>query len=114
MVRTNIKELKELKGVTLGNNVVSSLELNIVAHFGNEISFKIICRNIIPYSGYNNNSNLSDIIKDLFEVLDLSCEDGIWLSKISNVPCRLIFNEDEAIGIANFMTDKYVLFNDWI
>lgn len=63
-------------------------------------------------SGYNNISNLGYIIRAFFEVIGLSEEDGLRLSEIKNVPCRLIFEGglgSRCVGFGHFMKDKFVL-----
>lgn len=115
-----IKTEAELREMEYGvkNDIIEKVDVNTIAHFGNATCLEIMCSNICPMSGYNNTGNLGFIIRALIELLDLSQEDGLRLSKIKNVPCRLVFNEPEcgwgssAIGIGNFMKDKFVLIKD--
>lgn len=115
-----IKTEAELRNMGYGvkNDIIEKVDVNTIAHFGNATCLEIMCSNICPMSGYNNTGNLGFIIRALIELLDLSQEDGLRLSKIKHIPCRLVFNEPEcrwgssAIGIGNFMKDKFVLIKD--
>ena len=102
-------------GCVIMNNVIEKVDVNTIAHFGNVTCLEIICKDICPMSTYNNTGNLGFLIRALIELLDLSEEDGLRLSKIKNIPCRLVFNDAKCswgstcIGIGNFMNDKFVL-----
>ena len=116
MIKTEA-ELRDL-GYGIKNDIIEKVDVNTIAHFGNATCLEILCSNICPMSSYNNTGNLGFVIRALIELLDLSREDGLRLSKIKNVPCRLVFNEPDcswgssAIGIGNFMKDKFVLIKD--
>ena len=106
-------------GNSIGNNIIENVDVNIVAHFGNLTCFEIVCRNVCPMSGYNNTQRLGFLLKAFVELFDLSEEDGLRLSEIKNIPCRLVFEgKDEwgsrCIGFGNFMKDKFVLTEDFV
>lgn len=115
-----ILELKEkdviAKGYGIVNNIVS-LDVSVVGHFCNSVSLIITAHDVVPYSGYHNTANIGFIIQYLVELLDISREDGIYLSEMKNIPVRLIFDSPDCswgsrcVGIGNFMKDKFVLFN---
>ena len=84
------EQIKEM-GHSIENNMIEYVDVNTIAHFGNVTCFEIVCSNICAMSSYNNLRNLGFIIKAFIKLLDLSEEDGLRLSKIKNIPCRLIF-----------------------
>lgn len=99
-------------GFTIENNIIERIDVNCIGHFGNTISFEIICKDCCPYSGYDNSENLGTIVKAFLELFDISEEDGIRLSKIKNIPCRIIINSNNRIcGFGHFMKDKFVFSN---
>ena len=105
------KQIEEM-GYKIENNFIENVDVNTIAHFGNLTCFEIICTNVCPMSGYNNIGNLGYIIRAFFEVIGLSEEDGLRLSEIKNVPCRLIFEGgwgSKCVGFGHFMKDKFVL-----
>lgn len=116
-----IKTEDEIRALGCGiqNNIIEKVDVNTIAHFGNVTCLEIICENLCPMSTYNNTGNLGFLIRALIELLGISEEDGLRLSKIKHVPCRLVFNEADCswgsrcIGIGNFMKDKFVLIEDF-
>lgn len=102
---------------SIENQLITRVTVNIIAHFGNITSLEIYCGNIVPYKNRNNLNNIGFVIRQLVELLNLSKEDGLRLDEIRNVPCRLIYKENECgdkiyIGIGNFSKDKFILFED--
>lgn len=105
------KQIEEM-GYKVENNIIEDLNINTIAHFGNLTCFEIRCSNVYPMSGYNNISNLGYILRAFIELFDLSEEDGLHLTKIKNIPCRLVFEGgwgSKCIGFGHFMKDKFVL-----
>lgn len=104
----------EAMGHSIGNNVIVSVDINTIAHFGNCTCLEILCSNVCPMSGYNNTRNLGLLIKAFVRIMEIDQEDGLRLSEIRNIPCRLVFEGnggwgDRCIGFGHFMKDKFVL-----
>lgn len=116
-----LKTEDEIRAMGRGiqNNIIEKVDVNTIAHFGNVTCLEIICEDICPMSTYNNTGNLGLLIRALIELLDLAEEDGLRLSKIKNVPCRLVFNNancswgSTCIGIGHFRKDKFVLIKEF-
>jgi hypothetical protein len=111
------KQVKEM-GHHIENNIIEKVDINTIAHFGNVTCFEILCSNVCAMSGYINTKNLGYIIKTFIEFFDLSEEDGLRLSRIKNIPCRLIFEGEggwgsRCIGFGHFIKDKFVLTEDF-
>ena len=107
-------------GYGIENNIIERVDIKTIAHFGNCTCLEILCANIVPYSARNNTKNLGALIKALIEFLDIAEEDGVYLSKIKNIPIRLVFEGtreghfgEKAIGIGDFLKDRFVLFDDF-
>lgn len=107
-------------GCGLENNIIKEIDVNIIAHFGNISCFTIMCENIFPYCNYNNIANLGYLLKAFVEFFECDREDGVMLSKIKNIPCRLVFEGngdthfgEKAVGIGHYMKDKFILFEDF-
>ena len=117
-----IKKEDDIRHLGLGiqNNIIEKIDVNTIAHFGNVTCLEVWCTNICPMATYNNTHNLGFIIKSLIELLEIEQEDGLRLSAIKNIPCRLVFNDDKCswgskcIGIGHFMYDKFVLIEDLV
>lgn len=104
----------------IANNRITEVDIKIIAHFGNVPCFTIVCENIVPFSLYNNISNLGYLTKAFVELFEVDREDGVFLSDLKNIPCRLVFPDNntdnfgcKCIGIGHFMKDKFVLFEDF-
>ena len=107
------KQLEEM-GYSIENNIIENVDINTIAQFGNVTCFEIGCTNVCPMSTYNNINNLGYILRAFIEMFDLSEEDGLRLTKIKSLPCRIILEGDggwgsKCVGFGHFMKDKFVL-----
>lgn len=105
------KQLEEM-GYEIENNIIENVDVNTIAHFGNVTCFEIGCTNVYPMSTYNNIGNLGYILRAFIELFDLSEEDGLRLTKIKSLPCRIILEDgwgSKCVGFGHFMKDKFVL-----
>lgn len=109
-----IKTQKQIEdmGYKIENNIIENVNVDTIAHFGNLTCFEIACSNVYPMSTYNNVGNLGYILRAFIELFDLSREDGLRLTEIKNIPCRLVFEGgrgSRCIGFGHYMKDKFVL-----
>lgn len=105
------RQLEEM-GYKIENNIIENVDINAIAHFGNITCFEIGCANVYPMSAYNNISNLGYVIRAFIELFDLSEEDGLYLTKIKTLPCRIVVEDgwtSKCVGFGHFMKDKFVL-----
>lgn len=111
-------QLKEM-GYGISNNIIEHVDISVIGHFNNIVCFTIMCSNIYPMYGYHNTANIGYIIHSFIELFDLTKEDGLYFSKIKDIPCRLVFDNDKCswgskcIGFGHFMNDKFVLTDDF-
>lgn len=117
-----IKTKKDIDaiGYSIENNVITNVNINTIAHFGNTTCFEIGCTDVYPMSCYNNTQNLGYILRAFIELFELSNEDGIRITEIKYVPCRLIFASKDGctwgskcIGIGHFMKDQFVFIEEF-
>lgn len=115
----SLKDIEEV-GYGVENNIIKGIDINIIAHFGNIPCLTIMCENIIPYGHYNDISRLGYLLKAIVEFFELAKEDGVFLSELKNIPCRIVFEGngkshwgEKAIGIGHYMKDKFILFDDF-
>lgn len=119
-------EIEEM-GHGIENNIITSIDVNIITHFGNCVyldcvCLEIACENVWPVSDYVNTKNIGTMLQAFVKLFDLEEEDGVRISKIKNVPCRLIFENGynksswglKCIGFGNFMKDKFILTKDFV
>lgn len=118
-----IKTKREIDdiGYDIANNIITNVNINTIAHFGNLTCFEIACSDVYPMSCHNNLQNLGYILRAFIEFFELSEEDGLRITQIKNIPCRLIFeskNEctwgSKCIGFGHFMKDKFVFVEDFV
>ena len=106
----------EEMGYTIENNLIENVNINTIAHFGNLTCFEITCSNVCPMGGYNNISNLGYVLRAFIELFDLYKEDGLHLTEITSLPCRLVLEDgpfSRCIGFGHFTKDKFVLTKDF-
>lgn len=115
---------KELKNIVsccrIENNMVESVDVNIIAHYGNICCLEVYCKDVILINSYNNIGNIGYILREFIELLDIAREDGLRITDIKNVPVRLVYESctdktmwgAKCIGFGNFMKDKFVLIKD--
>lgn len=110
------KELLE-KNFSIENNILKSIEINLIAHFGNIATLEMFFEDCCLFSGYNLGATIPFILKSIIEILDLSEEDGLRISQIKNVPVRIVLQGNglgKVIGFGHFMKDRFVLAEDLI
>lgn len=114
--------LKDIEGAGYGveNNIIEEIDINIIGHFGNIPCLTIMCKNIVPYGHYNDIARLGFLLRAIVEFFEVDREDGVMLSKLKNIPCRLVFvGKDKshwgqkAVGIGHYMKDKFIMFKDF-
>lgn len=102
-------------GYTVENNIIKCVDMVCIGHFGNAVCFQIVCKNVTPLPLSNSVGNVGWVFKAFIELFDLSKEDGVALSEIRNIPCRIIFDSSGvARAIGHFMEDKFVLISDLV
>lgn len=108
--------LKEL-GYRIENNIIEKIDVNIVGHFGNITTLEVFLKDCCLFSQYNLGGSFPFVVKSIVEILNLTDDNGVRLSKIKNIPVRLVIKGrglGEAVGIGNFMNDEFILVKDVI
>lgn len=105
------------RGLFVENNILKSVDINVIGHFGNITTIEMWFENCCLFSGVNAGVLLPDILKSIIETLDLSDEDGLRISKIKNVPVRIITSGKhfgKVVGFGHFMKNRFILQDDII
>ena len=96
------------------------VDIQITAHFGNAVSLVIRDNDGRSYIDlYNSTNNIGHILKELIELLGIEEEDGLLLSKMVDIPIRLVydasdFNKRKVIAIGHFLYDRFIAVEDLI
>lgn len=105
-------------GYFIGNNILKSVDVNTIAHFGNLTCLELWCDDCSIMSAYNNTQNLGYLIKALVEILDICEEDGLRLSKIKNIPIRIVTDGKgcggKVVGFGHYMKNRFILTEDFV
>ena len=103
-------------GHQINNDIIRDVDINIIGHFGNLVSFDVFCDNCAIIHGYNNTKNIGWIIKAFVELFDIEKEDGLLLTRIQDIPCRVISDGyfTKILGFGHFMKDKFVYTEDFM
>ena len=112
-----VKRNPDLGSMQIENNMIDSIEINVIGHFGNIVTLDMFFTNCCLFSQYNLGGYLGDVLKVIVEVLDLTNDNGVCVSKIKNVPVRIVSESgcgSKVIGFGHFMKDRFVLVEDVI
>lgn len=113
-----IKSKTELEnnGYTVENAMLEYMDIDIIGHFGNITTFNMITNCCCIFSNYNMGAILSEVIKCVIEVLNLSEEDCLHLSKLKNIPIQIVSKGvgSKVEGFGCFLGDRFVLVEDVI
>lgn len=119
----NFRTQKEIQdaGYVVQNGTLKNLDIELNLHFGNCVSLTGIVETenggvAAPFGLRNTTKDIGFILQAIFDLLDLSREEGRNLSSIKNVPCRLIASDNKAystcLGIGNKTKDKFIYIED--
>lgn len=113
-----IKSKTELEnnGYTVENAMLEYMDIDIIGHFHNAITFSMVTNCCCIFSNYNMGAILSEVIRCVVEVLNLSEEDGLHLFKVQNVPIQIVSKGlgSKVEGFGYFLGDKFVMVDDVI
>lgn len=103
-------------GYVVENAMLKYMDIDIIGHFGNITTFNMITDCCCIFSNYNMGAILSDVIKCVIEVLNISEENGLHLSKIKNIPIQIVSKSigSKVEGFGCFLGDRFVLVKDVI
>lgn len=112
-----VKSQSDLKNYHIENNMLEAIEINVIGHVGNLTTLEMFFTNCCLFSQYNLGNLIGTVLKVIFEVLELTEDNGLCLSKIKNVPVRIVSENSwgsKVIGFGHFMKDRFVLVEDVI
>ena len=111
-----IKTKEEIEGMgyKIENNIIESIDVRTIGHFNNITTLRLCLSNCTLLSDNNMTGILHLMIKNIIELFDLTDDDGIELSKIKKVPCRIGQKDFKVKVIGNFMSDKFLVVQDLI
>lgn len=100
---------------TVKNNIVKGLDIEILGHFGDVITPKLLLKGWRLLHGHNSTQNVGHIIRALCELFDRCPEDGgSVLELLRDVPCRIVVEDDDVLAIGHFMDDRFILIDDLV
>lgn len=101
-------------GVKAENSMIQSIDINLLGHFGNVVSVEVKTRHCTLLRDWNATKCLGIVLQCLWDLLDLTEENGKRLSEVRNVPCRVIVDNKTGfcVGLGNFMDDRFLMFDD--
>lgn len=113
-----LKTKQELinSGYTIENAMLEYMDIDIIGRFGNAATFSMVTNCCCIFSNYNMGAILSEVIKCVIEVLNLSEEDELHLSKLKNIPIQIVSKGvgSKVEGFGCFLGNRFVLVEDVI
>ena len=101
-------------GLRTENSMIERIDINLIGHFGNIVTVELIGRHARILRDWNATKCLGVVLQCLWDLFELTKEDGKMLSEVVNVPCRIVFDNKTnlVVGIGHFMEDKFIMFDD--
>ena len=106
-------------GYDVQNQLIESIDLELIGHFGNIVTVSVIWGSGAGcgttgrvFYGYNATLSCGRVLQCLFDLLDLSEENGKRLTDCRNIPARIVFKNGNPIGVGHFIKDKFVVGED--
>lgn len=101
-------------GYGLQNALIERIDLNLIGHFGNIVTLELRMSNGYDlFRQYNATASVGILLQCLYDLLDLSEENGRRLSSVRDIPCRLVSDGKGIIGVGHFIKDKFVTEEDF-
>ena len=99
------------------DNHIEEIDAEIVAHFGNCVSFYLLCDAVKPIPLWNSTNNIGYIIRTFIELLDASEEDGVCLQKLKGRKLRIAYEGEhkfagKSIALGHPYKDKWIIIKD--
>jgi len=103
-----LAEVKELD-YEPKNALIAGIDLNLIGHFGDIVTLEIrLSDGMVVFNRYNATARIGYLIQCLYDLFELSDENGKRLSEVRNVPCRILCSPDGVVGIGHFMKDRFI------
>lgn len=101
-------------GVKTENSMIQGIDINLIGHFGNVVSVEVKTRHCTLLRDWNATKSIGVVLQCLWDLLDLTEENGKRLSEVRNVPCRVVVDNKTGfcVGLGNFMDDRFLMFDD--
>ena len=102
-------------GLKTENSMIQSIDINLIGHFGNVVSVEVKTRHCTLLNAWNATRCLGVVLQCLYDLLDLTEENGKRLSEVRDVPCRVVVDNKTGfcVGLGNFMDDnRFLMFDD--
>ena len=114
---TRLEVCEKFKEMEVKNALIEKIDLNVIGHFGNVVTLDVPiniddCLYSNPFFSISSTLNCGVLIQALFNVLDLNEDDGISISSLKKIPCRVIVSDNKTVAIGNFMKNKFIVFED--
>ena len=106
------------KDFCIENDIMHNFEIYVTGHFGNCVSFSLICEKCCPPNLRANTNNIGFIIRFLVDFFDKEDDNSVSIRKsLNEIPIRLVYDSKESwggkcIGIGHFMKDRFILIDD--
>lgn len=107
--------LNEVEGRKLfvRNSMINKIDISLIGHFGNVVTIEVKTCHGNLFKEYSATRCLGKVLQVLYDLLDLTEEDGRSLSSVYGIPCRIVCDvRARAVGLGHFMKDKFILDKD--
>jgi len=108
------KEWLEGKKITFVNGIINDVVIEIIGHFGNIVTMALLIDTpegrCALFHGRAFTTSLGFLLKELYETIKEDNDDAVNIIKsLKNSPVRLIMCNNECVGIAHFIQDRFFI-----
>lgn len=103
------------EGYKIENEMIKWVDVKVYGHFGNTVSLEIFGQNSYLFGTCMCTGNIGMLIQAFVELFDLTEEDGVRISNIKNLPCRVVLDSHctGVVGFGHFMKDRFVMAHEF-
>lgn len=99
------------------NAIIEKIDIDVIGHFGNTpmLDIPILvgeCLYSNPFSSISSTLSCGVFIQTLFNLLEIGDDNGVQISSVKKIPCRVIVSENKTVAVGNFMKNKFIIFED--
>ena len=92
------------------NSMINKIDISLIGHFGNVVTVEVKTVHGNLFGQYSATCCVGKVLQVLYDLLDLTEEDGRMLSSVYKVPCRILRDgHGQLVGLGHFLKDKFVI-----
>ena len=114
---TELEVCGKFQSAETKNAIIEKIDIDVIGHFGNSTMLDIPirigeCLYSNPFSSISSTLSCGVFIQALFNLLEIGDDNGVKISSLKKIPCRVIVSDGNTVAVGNFMKNKFIIFED--